>query len=189
MLMPVLVSGDEGINRSGLSFVKWGFPDGSVVKNPLANAGGTGDLGSTSGSGRSPGGGNGNLLQCSCWDNPIDRGAWQAGPWGHNKSDTAERARSSFVKEVGAALKLNQLWPFSPHSLWNSLFFREGGKPFSNFGPTQVYYYAILNNSLSTELTYCPGAEKAAEASDLGDQHERNIDRNVTCASRETGKL
>ena len=46
MLMPVLVSGDKVINRSGLSFVKWGFPHGSVVKNPLANAGGTGDLGS-----------------------------------------------------------------------------------------------------------------------------------------------
>lgn len=56
--MPVLVSGDKGINRSGLSFVKWGFPDGSVVKNPLANAGSTGDSGSTSGSERSSGGGN-----------------------------------------------------------------------------------------------------------------------------------
>ena len=95
MFMPVLVSGDKGINRSGLSFVKWGFPDGSVVKNPLANAGGTGDLGSTSGSERSPGGGNIDPIQYSCWDNPMDRGAWQASPWGHNELDTAERAALS----------------------------------------------------------------------------------------------
>ena len=40
-----------------------GFPDGSVIKNPPANAG---DVGSIPGSGRSPGGGNGNLLQDSC---------------------------------------------------------------------------------------------------------------------------
>ena len=34
----------------------WGFPDGSVVKNPLANAGAAGDKGLIPGSGRSPGG-------------------------------------------------------------------------------------------------------------------------------------
>ena len=42
------------------------FPGGSVVKNPLANAGDTGDAGLILGSGRSPGEGNGNLLQYSC---------------------------------------------------------------------------------------------------------------------------
>ena len=46
-----------------------------VVKNPPANAA---DVGSTSGSGRSPGGGNGNLLQYSCLGNPMGRGAWRA---------------------------------------------------------------------------------------------------------------
>ena len=40
-----------------------GFPGGSVVKSPPANAG---DTDSVPGSGRSPGGGNGNMLQCSC---------------------------------------------------------------------------------------------------------------------------
>ena len=48
----------------------WSFPDGSVVKNPPANAG---DMGSIPGSGRSPGEGNGNPLQY-----PMDREAWQA---------------------------------------------------------------------------------------------------------------
>ena len=52
-----------------------GFPGGSVVKNPPANAG---DRGSIPGSERSPGAGNGNSLQDSCLGNPMDRGAWQA---------------------------------------------------------------------------------------------------------------
>ena len=52
-----------------------GFPGGSVVKNPPANAG---DMGSIPRSGRSPGEGNGNLLQHFCLGNPIDRGAWWA---------------------------------------------------------------------------------------------------------------
>ena len=51
-----------------------GFPGGSVVKNPPANAGDIGDVSSIPGLGRSPGGRNGNLLQYSCWENPMDRG-------------------------------------------------------------------------------------------------------------------
>ena len=49
-----------------------------VVKNPPANAGDSRDAGSISGSGRSPGGGYDNLLQYSCLENPMDRGAWRA---------------------------------------------------------------------------------------------------------------
>ena len=52
-----------------------GFPNGVVVKNPPANVG---DTGSIPGLGRAPGGGNGNPLQCSCLENPIDKGAWRA---------------------------------------------------------------------------------------------------------------
>ena len=52
-----------------------GFPDGLVVKNPTANAGG---LGLISGSGRSLGGGHGNPLQYSCLENPMNRGNWWA---------------------------------------------------------------------------------------------------------------
>ena len=47
-----------------------------VVKNPLANAVDTGDVGSIPGSGRSPGGGHGNPLQFSCLENPMEGGAW-----------------------------------------------------------------------------------------------------------------
>ena len=57
-----------------------------AVKNPLASAGDEGDEGSIPGSGRSPGGGNGNLLQYSCLGNPVDRGAWRATVQGVTKS-------------------------------------------------------------------------------------------------------
>ena len=46
-----------------------------VVKNSPAN---TGDVGSISGLGRSPGGGKGNPLQYSCLENPMDGGGWRA---------------------------------------------------------------------------------------------------------------
>ena len=55
-----------------------GFPGGSVVKTLPANAGAAGDSRSISGLERASGGGNGNPLQCSCQDNPMDRGAWWA---------------------------------------------------------------------------------------------------------------
>ena len=48
------------------------------VKNPPAHAGDTGDVNSIPESGRSPAGGNGNPLQYSCLENPMDRGAWWA---------------------------------------------------------------------------------------------------------------
>ena len=60
-----------------------GFP---VVKNPPAKAGDTGDSSSIPGSGRSPGGGNGNPLQYSCLENSMDRGTWQATVHGVGKS-------------------------------------------------------------------------------------------------------
>ena len=49
-----------------------------VVKNLPANAGDVRDPGSIPGSGRSPGGGHGHLVQYSCQENPMDRGIWQA---------------------------------------------------------------------------------------------------------------
>ena len=57
-----------------------------MVKNSLANAG---DLGLIPGYGRSPGEGNGNSLQYSCLENPVERGAWWAIIHGvAKKSDT-----------------------------------------------------------------------------------------------------
>ena len=67
----------------------WVFMQGvSVVKNPPAMVGDTRVMGSVPGSGRSPGGGNGNPLQYSCLENPMDRGAWWATVHGATKSRT-----------------------------------------------------------------------------------------------------
>ena len=71
---------------AGMQFSLWSFPGGSVVKNPPAN---TGNVISIPGLGISSGEGNGNLLQYSCLENPMDRGAWWAPVHGVAKeSDT-----------------------------------------------------------------------------------------------------
>ena len=57
-----------------------------VVKNLPANAGAAGDAGFIPVSERSPGGGNGNLLQYSCLENLMNRGGWQAAVHGVGKS-------------------------------------------------------------------------------------------------------
>jgi len=57
-----------------------------VVKNLPASADDVGDMSSVPESGRSPGGGNGNPLQYSCLENPMDRGAWWATVHGVAKS-------------------------------------------------------------------------------------------------------
>ena len=59
-----------------------------MVKNPPASSGDTGDVGLIPGSGRPPGGGNGNPLQYSSLESPMDRGAWQAEVHGVAKSQT-----------------------------------------------------------------------------------------------------
>ena len=62
-----------------------GFPDGSVGRESICNAG---DPGSISGLGRSAGEGTGNPLQYSCLENPMDRGTWWATVHGVAKGQT-----------------------------------------------------------------------------------------------------
>ena len=73
-----------------------------VVKNLPANAGDARDTGSIPGSGRSPGGGNGNPIQYSCLENSMDRGAWQATVHGVAKSRTwlSAHTTNSFVTDI-----------------------------------------------------------------------------------------
>ena len=59
-----------------------------VVKNLPANGAAAGDTGSIPNSGRSPKVGSSNPPQYSCWENPMDRGAWQATVHGFAKSQT-----------------------------------------------------------------------------------------------------
>ena len=74
------------IEQLSRSVYLMGFPGGSVVKKPPANAGDI-DL--------IPGGGNGNPLQYSCLENPIDRGAWPAAFHRVAQSDMTEHAHTS----------------------------------------------------------------------------------------------
>ena len=63
------------------------FPGGSDGKESASSAG---DLGLIPGLGGSPGGGNGNPLQCSCLEHPMDRGAWRTTVHGIAESDRSE---------------------------------------------------------------------------------------------------
>ena len=74
--------------RWGIALCREGVPGGSDGKELTCNAR---DLGLIPGSGRSPGGGNGNPLQYFCLENPMDRGAWQSTVHGVTKSRTRLR--------------------------------------------------------------------------------------------------
>ena len=74
-----------------------------MVKNPPANAG---DTGSIPGLGRPPGGGNGNPLQYSCLENPMDRGAWWATVHGVSKSWTRLKLLSTDTYSISNPVSL-----------------------------------------------------------------------------------
>ena len=67
-------------------------------KESACNAGDTGDSGSIPGSGRAPGGGNGNPFQYSCLENPMDRGAWWAAVHGVAKSQIRLKQLSTHTR-------------------------------------------------------------------------------------------
>ena len=68
-----------------------GLPSGSVGQESACNAGIAGDTGLIPGSGRSPGGRNGNVLQDSCWEIPVGQRILTAySPWDHKESDVIE---------------------------------------------------------------------------------------------------
>ena len=70
----------------------------TVVKNLPASSGDVRDVGLISGSGRSPGIGNGSLLQYSCLENPIDRGGWWTAVRGVTELDTTEHTPPPHTK-------------------------------------------------------------------------------------------
>ena len=80
--------------NSALSNTVASFPGSSDGKVSACNAG---DLGLIPGSGRSPGEGNGNPLQYSCLENPVDGGACQATVHGVAESDMTERLQFHFL--------------------------------------------------------------------------------------------
>ena len=81
----------------------------SLMTSLVAHACRTGDRGLVPGSGRSSGEGNGNPLQYSCLDNPMDRGAWQATVHGVAKSWT--QMSNQHWRQYGVDLKCPREWP------------------------------------------------------------------------------
>ena len=87
------------------TIVYQGFRDSSVGKESACYARGTSDVGSIPGSGRSPGGGNGNPLQYSCLENLRDRGACLQS-MGYTELDMTEH-----MAAAGTAAKSLQSYP------------------------------------------------------------------------------
>ena len=71
-----------------------------MVKNPPANVRDIRDMGLISGLGRSPGGGHGSPLQCSCLENPMDRETWQAMVHRVTKSQTQLKRLSTHAHAI-----------------------------------------------------------------------------------------
>ena len=99
-----------------------GLPQWHSVKNPPANAGEVRDMDSFPGSLRSPRGGNGNLLQYSCLENPMVRGAWvlKSCPW------LNEWAPPPPISMVGA------IRSFFEFSIYLCRIFKKGHQAYSN---------------------------------------------------------
>ena len=76
-----------------------------VLKNLPANAGDIRDVGLIPGSGRSPGVRNGNMLQYSCLENSMDRGAYQAMVHGVKESDATQHTHTSTPKHKAIITK------------------------------------------------------------------------------------
>ena len=76
------------------------LPQWLSSKESACSSGAAGDTGSIRGSGRSPGGGNGNLLQYSCLENPMDGRAWPATALGVMKSQTRLKRLSTYTHKA-----------------------------------------------------------------------------------------
>ena len=85
------------------------IPAGSDSKESACNVG---DPGSIAGSGRSPGGGNGNPLQYSCLENPTDRGAW----WATRHGVATWTRLSAHTHTHSKKLRRGTRTPWMPHS-------------------------------------------------------------------------
>ena len=104
---------EQNISYSYVIFTRCFFflavPRGSEVKTSASNAR---DLGLIPGLGRFPGEGNGNPLQYSCLENPMDGGAWQATVHGVAKSQTRLSDFTSLTWHIGSWFSNQWLNPY-----------------------------------------------------------------------------
>ena len=86
-----------------------GFPGGSDGKEAICSVG---DLGLLPGLGRSPGGGHGNPLQCSCLGNPHgQRSLVGCSPWGHKESDMTEHLSTEKYENL-LNMRIWEIWEY-----------------------------------------------------------------------------
>ena len=105
----------------------------------------TGDAGLIPGSGRSPGGGNGNLLQYSCLENSMDRGAWQATVYRVAKSQTWLSPHTQFSSPIRKIIHFHD----SMKVKWSLYLSKESGK--THF-LANLFVNIIMSDTVS--LTY-----------------------------------
>ena len=117
-----------------------GFPGGSVVNNLACNAGDTVDAGPDPGLARSPGGGDGNSLQYSYLENPMDWGAWWATVHGVAKSWTCLKWLSTHSRALGGG-------EYIPQKCW-------------------ILYYLLIYLGLHSVFVATLGLSLAAESED-----------------------
>ena len=127
-------------------FVFSGFPGGSVVKNPPDNVG---DAGLTPALGRSPEEGNGNPLQYSGLENPMDRGAWRAAVHGVPKRHdiVTEHAHTSTLQGLSSNL-FYSCWYINHIKL----------QPWSILCLKSLSVFPMLSMSGSDSLDWHPGS-------------------------------
>ena len=116
----------------------------SSGKESACNAGTAGDTGLSRGSGRSPGGGQGNPLQYSCWENPIDRRAWRATVHRFAKSQTRLSDQPKHL-----ASKLHTAKHLGPGRRGSSLGVRQGEPPTASLQHFEVSAICILPRPIS----------------------------------------
>ena len=114
-----------------------GFPGGIALRNIPANTSDTVGPGSSPASGRSPAGGNGNPLQYSCVENPMDRGTWWATVHGVTESDRTEATEHTHLyyiswRQVAAVA-----------SSWNHRFFARLSIEVTFHGSPQVCTFML----------------------------------------------
>ena len=126
------------------------------VKNPPASAGDIRDVGWTPRSGRSPRGGNGNSLQCSCLKNPMDRGAWQATVHRVAKSRTQ---LSDFARMH--VYRIHSSNTYIQHSLWA----RPYSEQLNTFHP---HHDSTKWKSASFPFYRCRNWDREPKCQDLG---------------------
>ena len=101
---------------------KMGFPGDAVIKTLPANAGDARDTDLISGSGRSPVEGNGNPLQYSCLENPMDGGAWWATVGGVVKTQTRLSMHVRMHEAKKKSTSIVRIWCQSTEEIGSNMY-------------------------------------------------------------------